>query len=454
MLDIPLEVPLAALPFGRRRECGDTREARVEVLADPLDRAPLAGRVPPLEDDHYPGALRAYPFLQLDQLALQPEQLRLVDLLRQTLDPRIPGHRPSHSRPPPSRRALDVTVVRPRRHGGRRVLQQRRRIATGLRRRTTGVEELFPGPVLAALRDAPGRPAFENRSRTVSRGELLATVRRVAGGLRNAGLGPGSGLGLVLSLSPEAYAVHLAAHALGCRVAAARPGWSRPQLADAMRGKVDAVVSDLPPAGLEGVPVLPLADLLARADPGGSVPELARPDDIARLTYTSGSTGEPKACAHTYPAISLAYLPDRWAPVLAELLTRFKRCLIIQNLASPVMFTYLGRCLVTGGTAVIADGLAMPEAIHRHHDAPEPARPADAFGRRFEQPAGGGARRVTGRPAASAGRDRAAGTDGVAGLRAGRGRSDLHADPGGYRRRSRRVGRTAAARGRGRHPGR
>src|SRR6266498_4203633 len=149
MLDIPPEVPLAALPFGRRRECGDTREARVEVLADPLDRAPLAGRVPPLEDDHYPGALRAYPFLQLDQLALQPEQLRLVDLLRQTLDPRIPGHRPSHSRPPPSRRALDVTVVRPRRHGGRRVLQQRRRIATGLRRRTTGVEELFPGPVLA-----------------------------------------------------------------------------------------------------------------------------------------------------------------------------------------------------------------------------------------------------------------------------------------------------------------
>jgi len=228
------------------------------------------------------------------------------------------------------------------------------------------VEELFPGPVLAALRDAPGRPAFENRSRTVSRGELLATVRRVAGGLRNAGLGPGSGLGLVLSLSPEAYAVHLAAHALGCRVAAARPGWSRPQLADAMRGKVDAVVSDLPPAGLEGVPVLPLADLLARADPGGSVPELARPDDISRLTYTSGSTGEPKACAHTYRAISLAYLPDRWAPVLAELLTRFKRCLIIQNLASPVMFTYLGRCLVTGGTAVIADGLAMPEAIERH----------------------------------------------------------------------------------------
>jgi fatty-acyl-CoA synthase len=106
--------------------------------------------------------------------------------------------------------------------------------------------------------------------------------------------------------------------------------------------------------------------LLDRPDPGGSVPELARPDDIARLTYTSGSTGQPKACAHTYRAISLAYQPDRWAPVLARLLTRFERCLIQESLAGPVMFTYLGRCLVTGGTAVLPDGLGLPEAIEGH----------------------------------------------------------------------------------------
>jgi len=233
---------------------------------------------------------------------------------------------------------------------------------------------LFPGPVLAALRDAPGRPAFEIGSRTVSRAELLEMVHRLAGGLQDAGLGPGLGVGLVLSLSPEAYAVHLAAHALGCRVAAARPGWSPPQLADAMREQIDAVVSDQSPAGTaagpqgvpEGVPVLRLADLLARAGPGGSIREQARPGDVARLTYTSGSTGQPKACAHTYRAISLAYLPDRWAPVLAELLTHFERCLIHQSLASPVMFTYLGRCLVAGGTVVLADERPLPEAIERY----------------------------------------------------------------------------------------
>jgi acyl-CoA synthetase (AMP-forming)/AMP-acid ligase II len=237
---------------------------------------------------------------------------------------------------------------------------------------------LFPGPVLAALREAPDRPAFEIESRTVSRGELLAMVHRLAGGLQDAGLGPGRGIGLVLSLSPEAYAVHLAAHTLGCRVAAARPGWSPPQLADAMRGKVDVVVSDRstdgstfgPPSVPEGLtngaPVLPLNSLLPRATSRGSIPELARGDDVARLTFTSGSTGQPKACAHTYRAISLAYLPDRWAPVLAEVLTHFERCLIHQSLASPVMFTYLGRCLVVGGTVVIDEKLSMPEAIEHH----------------------------------------------------------------------------------------
>jgi fatty-acyl-CoA synthase len=97
-----------------------------------------------------------------------------------------------------------------------------------------------------------------------------------------------------------------------------------------------------------------------------AVPVLGRPDSIARLTYTSGSTGLPKACAHTYRAISLAYQPEHWPPALARLLANFARCLIPESLASPVMFTYLGRCLVAGGTAVIPDGCSLPEAIERY----------------------------------------------------------------------------------------
>lgn len=225
----------------------------------------------------------------------------------------------------------------------------------------TGV---FPAMVLETLQASPGRPALEVQGRTVTRGELLAMVRRIAAGLRAAGLGPGSGVGMVLSLSPEAYAAHLAAAALGCRVAAARPGWSREQLTHALdRARLDAVVADLP----VDRPALRPGELLARADPGGPVPALGRPGDIARLTYTSGSTGQPKACAHSYRAIGLAYRADRWAPVLARLLTGFHRCLISENLASPVMFTYLGRCLVVGGTAVLLRGpVDLPEAIEQH----------------------------------------------------------------------------------------
>lgn len=238
--------------------------------------------------------------------------------------------------------------------------------------------EMFPGPVLASLRDAPHSPAIETGARTVSRGELLAMVHRLVGGLHDAGVSPGTGVGMVLGLSPEAYAVHLAAHALGCRVAPARPGWSPQQLANTLWEHSDVVVADAPVGG----PALRLGDLLAHSGRGRSVVELAWPGDIARLAYTSGSTGKPKACAHTYRAISLAYQPKRWAPALARLLTgspepvdrglpaggpiNFERCLIHQSLAGPAMFTYLGRTLVAGGTAVLAGGLAVPEAIERY----------------------------------------------------------------------------------------
>ncbi|MFI5891585.1 class I adenylate-forming enzyme family protein [Actinoplanes sp. NPDC051513] len=223
---------------------------------------------------------------------------------------------------------------------------------------------MFPATVLASLRAAPDRPALHMRARTVTRGELLSMVRRMTAALGEAGLGPGRAVGMVLSLSPEAYAAHLAAHALGCRVAAARPGWSPGQLTQALdRARLDAVVADVP----VDRPALHPDALLARPDPGGTLPVLGRAGDIARLTYTSGSTGQPKACAHEYRAISLAYRPDRWAPVLTRLLAAFSRCLISESLASPVMFTYLGRCLVVGGTAVLLpESTSLPEAIERH----------------------------------------------------------------------------------------
>jgi len=212
---------------------------------------------------------------------------------------------------------------------------------------------LFPEPVLAALRESPDLPAIEQGGVTVARGELLTMVRRIAGGMRGAGVRRGMGVGMLLSLSPQAFAAHLAAHALGCRVAPARPAWGPEQLAFALT-KVDVVVAEQS----LGRPALLLGDLL-EGDPIEVSPPRARPEDPARLIFTSGSTGRPKACAHSYGAMSLAYQPEHWPPPLTRLMTHFARCLVHQGLAAPVMFTYLGRCLVAGGMAVMPEGPAQ-----------------------------------------------------------------------------------------------
>ncbi|GAA1023969.1 AMP-dependent synthetase [Acrocarpospora pleiomorpha] len=238
---------------------------------------------------------------------------------------------------------------------------------------------MFPAPVLDALRISPSRTAIEHEGREITRGDLLTAVARIATGLRAAGLGPGKGVALMTTTNPDAYAAHLAAHALGCRVAAFRPRWSGDQIAHALGYQFDALIVDpgthapylkLPspdPGTRSGdlrVPVLDTATLLTH--PADPLTLDARPGDIARLTFTSGSTGQPKGCAQTYRAFSLAYQRDDWPPQLASLMTHFQRCLVHESLASPVMMTYLGRCLVTGGTAIMTSGDLTPDLIERH----------------------------------------------------------------------------------------
>ena len=78
MLDVALEVPLAALGVGRFLQRDDPRTPRVQVLHQALDRAALAGRVAALEQDHHTLAGLLHPGLQLEQLDLQAVFLLLV----------------------------------------------------------------------------------------------------------------------------------------------------------------------------------------------------------------------------------------------------------------------------------------------------------------------------------------------------------------------------------------
>jgi fatty-acyl-CoA synthase len=234
----------------------------------------------------------------------------------------------------------------------------------------------FPRCVLDALRGAPDRPAFEYEGRPVTGGEVLETIRRLAAGLRDIGLGPGRGVAVTTAVSPEGFAVQIAAHTLGCRVIGIRPGYARPQLEHVLGAGVDCVVvyastaTDDLLAVARPSAVLSLEDLAASREDGSLTVE-ARADDAARLVYTSGSTGRPKGCMHTYRAMSTISLwnRDRWCASLRRLAACTERYLLFGTLSSVVVMEYLALCLLSGGTAVIpaADPRPLfPFAVERH----------------------------------------------------------------------------------------
>ncbi|MFD0442203.1 AMP-binding protein [Streptomyces indonesiensis] len=86
----------------------------------------------------------------------------------------------------------------------------------------------FPQALIDAFRARPEPPAFEHRSRVLSRGEVLELIGRCADGLRAAGLGPGRSVAVATDVTPEGFALLVAAYALGCRVTGLRPGMSPP----------------------------------------------------------------------------------------------------------------------------------------------------------------------------------------------------------------------------------
>jgi fatty-acyl-CoA synthase len=245
-------------------------------------------------------------------------------------------------------------------------------------------ESLFPHSVLEVLEHASAVPAFEQGTRSVSRSELLQLIRRLAGALAGAGMGRGRSLAIFTAVSAEAFAAQIAAHTLGCRVVGVRPGYNARQLAQVLGPQLDAVLVDAASASAElrqaaaTAPLLSLGpcpgalDLLAQPDRGAALRVSAQPDDIAWLTFTSGSTGQPKGCALTYRALGAHWswqAPTRWSPVAVQLAAGFERYMLFGTLASMVVMEFLALCLLGGGTAVIPEPDTrplFPYAIARH----------------------------------------------------------------------------------------
>jgi fatty-acyl-CoA synthase len=208
--------------------------------------------------------------------------------------------------------------------------------------------DLWPQPLLALLEARGSAPIFEQGDRVVSGDEMMSLIRRIASGLRAAGVRPGDGVVMSLGVAPETFAAIAAAFAVGARVAGVRAD----QLPHVMSTSGGLLIDDSRLPSLLSSPDEPLV-------------VSGRPGDIARIVYTSGSTGLPKGCCQTYAAISAREqaVPSRWSPGTRSFAARMSRFLVFGSLSAQVMFEYSVLAIASGGVLVAAEPPIYPEAV-------------------------------------------------------------------------------------------
>ncbi|MBO4204596.1 AMP-binding protein [Micromonospora echinofusca] len=146
----------------------------------------------------------------------------------------------------------------------------------------------------------PDRVAVEVHGvATLTFAEWSAGAEQVAAALHRRGLRPGDRVGLVFGARDwtrfaVAYCGVLRAGAVAVplseRLAA---GQLQHALTHCAAGAVLHGDDTEPPAAPTGTPVWPVADLIAEPTTGPELPPV-RPDDLAQILYTSGTTGQPK----------------------------------------------------------------------------------------------------------------------------------------------------------------
>ncbi|MCX5075263.1 AMP-binding protein [Streptomyces sp. NBC_00513] len=137
--------------------------------------------------------------------------------------------------------------------------------------------------------------------------EVLSEAYRLAGALSGLGVGRGSGLACVTAGNPpEQLLVRLAAHLLGARLTQVVVGPATHGLEFLLRDCEPALVVHDTPVPDTGVARVTVGALLesARALDATPVPVRAREEDVARVTYTGGTTGRPKGVASTFGAMA------------------------------------------------------------------------------------------------------------------------------------------------------
>ncbi|WP_328619106.1 MULTISPECIES: class I adenylate-forming enzyme family protein [unclassified Streptomyces] len=164
----------------------------------------------------------------------------------------------------------------------------------------------YVADLIGALERNAGRPAIGAGPVVAGFSEVLADTYRLASLLGELGVRRGAGLACVSGNRPEVLLVRLAAHVMGARLTQVIVGPATHGLDFLLRDCEPVVVVNDAPVPDTGVPRIGLEVLmrLARAREVRPVPLQAREDDVARVTYTGGTTGRPKGVASTFAAMA------------------------------------------------------------------------------------------------------------------------------------------------------
>lgn len=180
------------------------------------------------------------------------------------------------------------------------------RLAAGRPRTPTApIEGTFVDRFEARVRETPDAPAVSQAGITLSYAELDRRANRVAHALRRQGIEPDDRVAIALPRSPAITAAILGLMKSGAAWVALDPAYPEGALSHMLTdSEARVVITDA--ASRERWPGAVVVEELEAADLPDTPPprDALRPDHLAYVVYTSGSTGAPKGVAVTHACVA------------------------------------------------------------------------------------------------------------------------------------------------------